>query len=180
MKVRALKQREIILFIISIIGVMVFLLKTYVVQPFHAWDDRLSAQIRKQAVIESENKFIIDQTKNIQNRFKWIAMKYGKSRSDAQELSGMVNDIEALAKSLDIFIVQMQPRKPQVKEKFVDYIVDLSFQADWVELVTFLDRLESNPLHYKINSIKAEKNPGGVRLLKGTLVILSEKFELDQ
>lgn len=180
MKWPTLKRREFILFVITLLGGLFFILKAYVIEPLLDWDRRLSKQIRKELLIEGKNDFILSRLSAIQENFKWVMSKYGRTKNDAQELGVMVNDIETLAKKMDIFIVQMQPRKPIKEEIYIEYLVDLSFQANWNELMAFLSKIEATPFHYRIQGMKIENTRQANRKLKGTLVILNERFDMSR
>jgi len=171
-----LSSRERLLLQLSI-GFALFLLADQVIFT-RVWDMYSSMEKR---IVEDEGSYI----RNLVNlkRKEVVESTYDKYKSyirvagrDEEENASFLSEVEQLARSEQVVLVDMKPREVKKQQFHKEYVADLDAEAEMEELIRFIYQLEQSPHLMKISKIKLTSKEQGSTFVKARMTVTKTVF----
>jgi len=152
-----IKQREKLLLVLTIVVVLGWAWKFFVLNPILDYGDKLDAELVVKNLKLREAKKIINsspQKAATQESFK----RFISGGSNQEDMTKMIKDIEAAAAQAGLKVLETKAQ-PQVKNVgWFELRVSISFEGRWSDVVRFFYQLENVDKPLLVNEMSLEAN----------------------
>lgn len=125
----------------------------------------LQQQLKKSQMTISRSDLVGRKYADIIKRFK-------QSRSNEQEMSAILSEIENAAKQLNLQIADLKPQRVKSDEDFNWFSISLTISSGLDNIVQFLYAVQNEPYFFNVEEIRFDKGAQrGVEDLKTSLVL---------
>ncbi len=142
------------------------------------WDMYSSMEKR---ITEAEGTYV----RNLVNlkRKEIVESDYAKYRSfirsagkDEEENAGLLSEVEQLARSNQVVLVDMKPREVKARQFYKEYAAELDAEAGMEELIKFIYQLEQSPQLMKVSSAKLTLKEAGTTFVRAKMTVTKTVF----
>lgn len=156
----------------SAIGIVLLLLVDLtVVTPI--WDYYISMEDK----IASEERILVRNLVNLRRK-EAVEAEYQKYSSytrpmgsDEEETANLLSEVEQLARSNQVVLVDMKPRETKALQFHKEYIAELDSEADMPNLVRFMYNIEGSTQLLKVSSAKLSMKEPKSDIVKARLTV---------
>lgn len=166
-----LSKREKRLFYLTIAIILFWMAQGFVIKPIIIkWkeiDEKISMSVLK---LEKNNK-IISRQERIKREYENYASNVKMAGSDEEEMAKFLTEIESLARSASVRIVDIKPRPIKKVQLFKKYIVELVAEGDIAQVSKFIYDIQNSPQLLKVDKFSLGTKGAGTNLLKCHILI---------
>ena len=150
-------EREKFLSIVTLCAAVAGVLYAGIYLPLH----RLAVDVREQ-IDTSERQLqktmrTIHKGKFSEKEYQSILEHFKQASSDEQEMSSMLSLIEAVARGINIRIVDMKPRRPKVNDLYNQFFINLEIDGELAAVTEFIHDLQNPPYFFHIDELRLNK-----------------------
>jgi DNA-binding HxlR family transcriptional regulator len=139
-----LSKKERIGLFISVGFVVLALLDRLIISPINNRFEQINREIKiseKQLAHSLRN---LNQKDIISREYQKYIQYVKKSASDEEETAKILGEIEELARSSAVYLVDMKPQTPRKVDFYKEYTVEIEAEAEMESLVNFLHQLNTS------------------------------------
>lgn len=92
-----------------------------------------------------------------EQEYQTILEYFKQTSSDEQEMSSMLAQIEAIARGINIRIVDMKPRRPRGFDLYNQFFINLEIDGELVSITEFIHNLQNPPYFFHIDELRLNK-----------------------
>ena len=166
-----LSKRELIIFIVCVILVVLYTLFKLIVVPLNEHGGDMGESIALAERKLAKNQQIILSGSAVEGQYKKIVDILGVSGSEGAEFSEIVTKMEGLAKEADIHVANVQPQRAYSKEAVRVFPVELTIDGSWPSIVKFLYLIQAQPNYFNVEELNLEKYSSSRSTLRGRIVL---------
>ena len=171
MKLSQFSKREKIIALISAGLILILLIYFFLLEPMLGKLDAINTEIETQELRWRKNLKILSQEAEISNQYQKYADFVRPKASDEQEMANILSEIEAVAKEVNIRILDMKPQKIKTLEFYKSFGVDLIIEGQLKDITHFLYNLQNAPHLLKTDKLHLEKESVVQPVLKASLLV---------
>ncbi len=162
-------KREKIILAISISLAAAFIFSQFIFKPVKEHEKGLLKRLMLDEQKLGKNTLILQRAKAINQQHEEFSKAIGESKSDENELSSMVSEIETVGGQVNVHIANMQPQKALSKGFHRRFAVRLTIDGNWSDITHFLHVLQGAPYYFDVEELLLEKYSTTTDALKGRL-----------
>lgn len=159
------------LFFLTLILIFIWVAHSFVIRPIVTkWkelDDRVSMTGLK---LEKSQK-IISKREKIQGEYKTYASPIKMVGSEEEEMAKFLTEIESLAGSSSVRIIDIKPRPIKKVEFYKKYLVELEGEGNINQMSKFIYDMQNSPHLLKIDDFAMGTKGAGTNLLKCHILV---------
>ncbi len=152
-----LSQREKFLSILTSVMAAIGLAYGGIYFPLHRASVEVQEEIRAGERQLQKTIRTIHKGKFSEQEYQTITEHFKQTASDEQEMSSMLSQIEAIARGINIRIVDMKPRRPRTNDLYNQFFINLEIDGELVSITEFIHYLQNPPYFYHIDELRLNK-----------------------
>ncbi|MCA9402163.1 MAG: type 4a pilus biogenesis protein PilO [Candidatus Omnitrophica bacterium] len=152
-----LSKRERNLFVATIILGAVYLSYQFIVVPMRRRQEAAEDQIVAQRQLLNEKRRVIARGMAKTTNYEYYQNLFRQEGRHEQVMSGVVKEIEEVAKNFDVRIASLQPQRVNENKFYNEFSVSLNITTDFVNSVNFLYHLQKQPYMFTVNEFYYDK-----------------------
>lgn len=164
-------QREQSILVVSIIIISVYLFYSVLYRPWMTMLDGYDQEKEKDRRILTKNSKVILQAEGITKIYDKYFNLFQQKKSDEEQMSGIISQLEAIATEMHLHFSEIKPRKVKKAEFYNIFSVSLTMEGNFPAIVEFIYKLQTQPYLFNIEEIHLEKNLPQDNSLQTSLVI---------
>lgn len=173
---KKLNKRETIILIICLGLLLVFAVRQFIIVPLWERAGNIDSQIRvSQARLNKARQTLLLRD-SVKEHYQKLVRLIGTAGSDAQEMSAMVDKVQAAANRAGVHVANIQPQKALNKEPVSFFPVELEISGQWKNIIQFIHALQSSPNYYFLSDLLLEKNADPRGVINGRFTIFGMKL----
>lgn len=151
--------------------VLIFLIYNFLLEPMLRKVEALNTEIAAQELRWRKNLRILSQEARVSSQYQKYAELIQFKGPDEQEMANILSEIEAVAKGINIRILNMKPQKIKVMEFYRNFSVDLIIEGQLKDITRFINDLQNAPHLIKVDKLHLEKESVVQPVLKALLLV---------
>ena len=176
--IKRLTKREQKIFIVCVAVVAIYggyhgVLKP-VVHSAEAIEKRVEAKEREKI----KDLKVIQRGKAIEGEYQAYFERFGQTRTNEQVKSAMVADIEEVARSLQLQISDLKPKREKKGEFYNRFSISLTIDSSLNEITQFFHAIQSAPHYFDVDEVSFDKASRRPSSQIKTNLVLSKVFLL--
>ena len=152
----------------------VYLVYTFVVSPIILKFEMLNKTIQIKEIKLRKDLKIIEEKGNIESEYAKHSKELRQRKTDEEEVTSLLSNIESVAQSIPISITDMKPRAIKKIDFHKRLAVDIEIEADMDEVTKFIYNLQNGPNLLKIERLRIKTSSSRRKTpskLKGYLLV---------
>lgn len=167
---RLSKRERLILYVTACI-ILLMLLDRLVIYPIFSRMNELSREIKKKELDIRKNLRILAHKDSILEERKRYASFLTSSNSEEEEMTSLLKEIEELASTTSINLVDMKPGGLKKEGSSERYIINLNCEADMEKIVEFMYNIENSKKLLSIEKYKINPKSKDSEIAKCSMTI---------
>ena len=163
--------REQSILIVSTIIISVYLFYSVLYRPWITMLDGYNQEKEKDRRILTKNSKVILKAEGITKTYDQYFNLFQQKKSDEEQMSGIISQLEAIATEMHLRFSEIKPRKVKKAEFYNIFSVSLAMEGNFPTVVEFIYRLQTQPYLFNVEEIHLEKNVPQDNSLQAGLVI---------
>ena len=164
-------QREQSILVVSIIIISMYLFYSVLYRPWTAMLDGYAQEKEKDRRILTKNSKVILHAERITKIYDKYFDLFQQKKSDEEQMSGIISQLEAIATEMHLHFSEIKPRKVKKAEFYNIFSVSLAMEGNFPTIVEFIYKLQTPPYLFNVEEIRLEKNLPQDNSLQAGLVI---------
>ena len=141
----SLSKKEKIVLYVAVFFVLLSFLDRLVVYPIYSKIKSLNDEIKEKKYSIVKSLRILEQEKRISSEVTQYAPFFTKTKSEEEDTTSLLKEVEALANKSSLYIVDMKPGgMREEKDKTKKYIVNLTCEGQMEQLMDFMYNVENS------------------------------------
>lgn len=167
-----LKRGKIILYMATLLAGG-YLIYNFVVIPINLTFERLNKTIKTKEIKLRKDLKVVGEKRKVEAEYRKHSEELRQKKTDQEELTSLLSNIEAVAQELPISITDMKPRAIKEMDFHKRLAVDIEIEANMDEITEFIYNLQNRPYLLKIERlrIKSKSRRKSSSKLKGYLLV---------
>jgi Tfp pilus assembly protein PilO len=162
------KQREKVLWIITVTVAFLWAWKLFVLTPISQYRDKLDAELGAKNIKLREARMTLSATPHsAQESLK----RFTSEGSGQEDMARMIKDLEAAAAGSGLRVLETKPQPQTNNVGWFELKVSLVFEGSWSDVVRFMYQLESVDKPLLVNEMSLEANLPQQSSIRGRLEI---------
>ena len=166
-----LSKRERFILYGTVCIVLLLVLDRLVIYPIFSKMDELNKEIKKKEVDIRKNLRILAHKDSILEERKRYASFLTSSKSEEEEMTSLLKEIEGLANNSSIDLVDMKPAGLQKEGSSERYVINLNCEADMENIVDFMYSIENSEKLLSIEKYKISPKSKDSEIAKCSITI---------
>lgn len=137
--------------------------------------ERLDYLDQKAVVLQKQikkNREMIKNSEQVEKNYAEIVDRFKQVRSNEQEMSAILSEIEDVARGLEMQIADLKPHRVRSEANFNRFSVSLTLSSEISDIVQFIYELQKEPHFFNVEEVRFDKsNQRGKDSLKTSLVL---------
>lgn len=166
-----LSKRERTVFYGAVFFVSMALLDRLIIHPITSRIQFFNEAIEQKESDIRKSLRIISQKDRILQESQRYATFMIRSRSDEEEISSLLKEIENLASEAEVYLVDLKPREPRDMGAYKKYIISLNCEAQMEQIAYFIYNIENSNKLMAIERYQIGPKSKGSSIAKCSMVI---------
>jgi len=166
-----LTKRERNLFYLTVILIFIWFAQRFVFKPIIFKWNELDERIAVNSLKLEKNKRMIDRKERIKQEYDRYASSVKMTGTDEEEMAKFLTEIESLASSSSVRIVDIKPRPIKKVEFYKKYIVELDAEGEIKQVSKFIYDIQNSPQLLKVDKFLLGTKSAGTNLLKCHILV---------
>ncbi|MFH0732263.1 MAG: hypothetical protein V2A72_05015 [Candidatus Omnitrophota bacterium] len=156
-----------------VVCALVFLWITYslIIEPISSAWVRLNKNIEIEKIQLKKGVKILTQKKALDDKYGKYMQKFLARESDEEEMALILNEIERLAGSSLVRIVNMKPRRTEKDGPYRTFYIDLDTEAAMPSILQFIKQLKDSKFCLRVEQFTLNSRTNDPSVLTGALTI---------
>ncbi|MFH1867812.1 MAG: type 4a pilus biogenesis protein PilO [Candidatus Omnitrophota bacterium] len=173
-----LSAREKSILYASVVIIMMALAYNFAIEPLYKEWDSIDKETRLIRVKLQKAISAVKKKEEIDKEYNVYAAKLKPRGSDEQEVTFILNELETLARTSSLKIVNMRPKPSKDKDYYKRFTVDIETESDMRSLMMFIYKVRNSPQLLKIDKLQLNTKSGEDGLvIKASMVISKITFK---
>ncbi|MCM8797551.1 MAG: type 4a pilus biogenesis protein PilO [Candidatus Omnitrophica bacterium] len=142
--VSRLSKRERIIFYLAASFISLTLLDRLIISPIHSKIKSLNEEIQERESAIKKNLHILSQKDRISSEILKYASFLNSAKSEEEEITALLKEIEDLANKSSIYLVDMKPAGLKSTDSSKKYLISLNCEAQMEHLSDFMYNIENS------------------------------------
>ncbi|MBF0384390.1 MAG: type 4a pilus biogenesis protein PilO [Candidatus Omnitrophica bacterium] len=139
--------------------------------PFKNEIEAIDAKISTAEAKFNKNRETIKEAEELEAQYKTYISKFAQTKTNEQEMSSLLEEIEEVANKLGLKISDLKPKKVQKEEYYNRFSVTLAIDSQLVDIIHFIYTLENKPYNFSIDEIRFDQATRAKSSVKSNLVL---------
>ncbi|MDP2942427.1 MAG: type 4a pilus biogenesis protein PilO [Candidatus Omnitrophota bacterium] len=166
-----LKKRERNLFCITAVLIIFWIVQGFVVKPIFTKWKQLDEKISADALKLERNLEMIKRKDAIKSDYEKYASAVKMAGSEEEEMAKFLTEIEALATSSSIRVIDIKPRPARKIRFYKNYLVELEAEGDINQVSKFIYDIQNSPQMLRVDKLSLGIKGAGTNLLKCRILV---------
>lgn len=169
-------RREKIFAFLAIGAGLFFMAYTFILRPMFSKLAAQEEEIGSGDLQWKKSLKILSQEQSITRQYQPYSEILKLKGSDEQEMARVLSEVEAVAKGINIRVLDMKPKKVKSLDLYKSFSVDLVVEGAVRDISRFMLELQSPPRLIKVEKFRLQKESSAQPALKAFLVVSKVLF----
>lgn len=166
-----LTKREKKLFYLTMFLIFVWITYNFVIKPIIVKWKELDDKIEEKSRELEKNIRMIDRKERIEHEYKNYASAVKMGGSEEEEMAKFLTEIESLASSSSVHIIEIKPRPSKKIQFYKKYLIELDAEGNINQLSKFIYDIQNSSQLLKVDKFSLGTKGAGTNLLKCRLLV---------
>lgn len=164
-------KRERNLCYLTIFLIIIWIAYGFVIRPIRVKWKELNEKIELTGLKLEKNQMMIDRKEAIQREYERYALPVRMTSSEEEEMAKFLTEIESLANSSSVYIIDIKPRPIKKIKFYKKYIVELNAEGDITQISKFIYDIQNSHQLLKIDAFSLGIKGVGTNFLKCHILV---------
>ncbi len=155
----------------SVIIIVLGSMDRFVYQPIMNLFNEVEQEILSQEIQLRKNMRFLAARETISNRYSAYAAYVVTTGSDEEEVAGLLNEVEGVARKSGLALLNMKPKPAFTTEFGKQYPVEVEMETQMKELIKFIHGLQSSKYILRVQKLRLVPKGKSKAEVKGYLLI---------
>ncbi len=164
-------KREKNLFYLTVFLIIIWVMYVFVIGPIRAKWKELNEKIELAGLKLEKNQMMIDRKEIIRSEHERYVLPVKMVSSEEEEMAKFLTEIESLANSSSVYIIDVKPRPIKKIKFYKKYIVELNTEGDISQISKFIYDIQNSTQLLKIDAFSLGIKGAGTNFLKCHILV---------
>ncbi|HBG61096.1 MAG: hypothetical protein A2Y03_11540 [Omnitrophica WOR_2 bacterium GWF2_38_59] len=170
---RPLTKREVNIFILCILLVLIYIGYNIVIKPLRKRISLADISIQQETKKLSESLKHLDHQKHYKSQYVMYLSKFRQDQNNDEVMSSILSEIQQAGSRLNLGIADLKPRKVNKEQYFNRFSVSLTIDSTFINIMSFIYTLQSKPHLFKVEEVSFDRGANTQGTIIRTHLILS-------
>jgi len=166
MAIRTLTKRENQILILCAAVLTIYIGYNFVYKSFQERFNSFEERIEAQKIRLTKNQKMLSRQKVLDAQYEQLSQGLRQSRSDEQEMTLILSEIESVANQIGMRVTDMKPQKVRRVDFYNQFTINLTTDSELSAILNFIYLLETRPHNFDILEMRLERSSSGSSQLR--------------
>jgi len=171
MAMRTLTKRENQILSACVVLLAVYVGYNFVYKSFQEKFDTFEERVEAQKLRLIKNQKLLSKQEILDAQYEQLAQRLRQERSDEQEMTLILSEIESVANQIGMRVTDMKPQRVRKVDFYNQFTINLTTDGQLPAILNFIYLLETKPHHFDILEMRLERSSSGSNQLRSLLTL---------